>query len=159
MGLLRECPALVIWPPSRTWVCNFLAHLGHIKRRTVLGKILWVKYLYTLIILGNNLFRNIFLIQTSKKKKSNKPTKTVGNLTLFCFCETNECIILIWWKWLPFLVSFQGVRQRFFMTFYSSCASPLKIICSQVYILPKSDNMNKVCLWSEGYFSLARWFL
>lgn len=39
------------------------------------------------------------------------------------------------------------------MKFYPSCISCFKI---QMYILLKSDGMNKVLLWSEGYFSLTR---
>jgi len=92
------------------------------------------------------------------EKEGNRIIKLVGCLTLIFW---NWCISLVWWMWLQFLVSSQGVHQRFLMMFYSSRASSLKT-CSQMCVLPKGDDMNTwiwcdceardVFLWKEGAY-------
>lgn len=56
------------------------------------------------------------------------------------------------------LAEVSGVPLRFFMRFALPVLFPLrhKFTNSQMYILPGSNDMNKVQLQSEGYFSLAR---
>ena len=45
------------------------------------------------------------------------------------------------WKWLKFLVSSQGVHQRFLMKYYSSCALSLTII------VHKCTYTQKIMMW------------
>lgn len=56
-----------------------------------------------------------------KCKKEQQKHKTSG---VFVFVKLmHQC--LIQWKWMQFLVSSQGVRQRY-LKYYSSCDSSLK---------------------------------
>lgn len=73
----------------------------------------------------------------------------MGYLTLFLW---NKCISLVWWQQLQFLMSSQDVHQRFLMKFYSFCASSLNS-SSQIYLQPKSDDVNK-CYCEVVNFSL-----
>lgn len=71
-----------------------------------------------------------------------------------CFLElTHQCLVQ---RQRPqFAVSSRGVHQRFLMVFCSSYTSSLKS-CSQMFIVPKGSDMNKVWLWSMGCFFLVR---
>lgn len=80
------------------------------------------------------------------KKGETKNIKLVGYIW-FCFCETN--MKLVQWQWsqiLEFSRSSSGIFDETLLFFHFI----LEINCSELYILAKSSDMNKVWFWSEG---------
>ena len=114
----------------------------------------YMKCIINVMHKSNKTLLLLLLLLKQKEMENNKNVKLVGCLTLFFVKQMHlgclMAVVAVHWRWTARCSS-----EIFDETFLFLCFI-LHNNCPQMYVLPKSDEINKVWLWSEGYYSLVR---
>jgi len=111
---------------------------------------------------NNKTYLKILLLK-QHQQKGNRSIKLEGYLALFLW---NWGPSLVWYQWLQFLASSQGVYQRLLMKFYALCVSSLKAVVHKstysqkvILLVRHSCVVRAISLWSNGTSEgLVEWY-